>query len=389
MRIIVAHSRYLSGDASGENRVVEDEIRLLSEGGHEVAAWEPEPEHAMGLGLVRTGAGAIWSRKATHQIRRLVRQTRAEVVHLHNLFPMLSPAVIRAASVEGAAVVMTLHNYRLSCLPSTYLRDGRVCEDCLGKSPVRGIVHRCYRGSFLGSATLASSLVVHRAIGTLDDVDLFLPVGGFVRDKHIQAGFPADRLRVKSNFASAVPVRRGPGHDFVYVGRLSSEKGLEGLLEGWPADGPRLRLVGDGPEAASLQRVAPPSVEFVGPVPSEEVTQHVRQARALLLPSICYEGQPRSVLEALAAGVPVLGSAMGGIVDLVDDGVTGFLLRPGDPEAWVGAARALMDDDRSISMGEAAHRVWRERFSPEVALSDLEEAYAIAARARRLRARVV
>src|SRR5207245_9436767 len=124
---------------------------------------------------------------------------------------VLSPSGLRAAAREGAGVVMTLHNYRLLCLPATFLREDRVCEACLGRLPWRGVVHRCYRGSGLASATLAASIALHRAAGSFESVSLYLAVSEFVRHKHVEAGFPAERARVKPRFAGETPPRAGPG----------------------------------------------------------------------------------------------------------------------------------------------------------------------------------
>src|SRR6266542_5678779 len=226
LRILVLHSRYLSGDASGENRVVQDETKLLSEAGHLVRVWQPAPERSAGLGLLATGIGAVWSRTAAAEVRRIMQEFGPDVVHCHNLLPSFSPAVIRVAHSEGSAVVMTLHNYRLMCLPSTFLRDGHVCEDCLGHVPWRGVIYRCYRDSALGSAALATSLSLHRMLHTFDRITLYLAVSKFVRDKYIEAGFPSDRVRVKSNFAWRAARREGPGDYFLFLGRLSPEKGV-------------------------------------------------------------------------------------------------------------------------------------------------------------------
>ena len=201
MRVLILHSRYLSGTTSGENRVVDDEARLLTEAGHQVDVWDPVPSDTSGPRLVGTAARAIWSKEAMDHVRGLIRRLDAEIVHCHNLFPILSPAVLRAAHSEGAAVVMTLHNYRLLCLPATFVRDGRVCEDCLGREPWPGVVHACYRASRLGSATLATSLTLHKTIRTFEQVTTFLAVSRFVRDKHIEGGWPGDRINVKPNFA--------------------------------------------------------------------------------------------------------------------------------------------------------------------------------------------
>src|SRR5689334_9201360 len=190
MKILILHSRYLSGQTSGENRVVDDEAQLLRDAGHDVHVWAPSPTEFNPIGLARIGGQAVWSRAAVSEVRRLVRKLGTEVVHCHNLFPMLSPAVLRAAANEGAAVVVTLHNYRFLCLPSTFLRDGSVCEDCLGRVPWRGVRYRCYRNSLLASGALASSLALHRALRTLDEVHSYLAVSSFLRDKYVMAGFP-------------------------------------------------------------------------------------------------------------------------------------------------------------------------------------------------------
>ena len=232
MRVLILHSRYLSGTTSGENRVVEDEARLLRDAGHDVLVWAPSPSELGVAGRVRAGASALWSARAVEKVRRLIGRHQPQVVHCHNLFPMLSPAVIRAAAAE-APVVATLHNFRLLCLPATFVRDGEPCEDCLGHLPWRGVRYRCYRGSRLGSGALAGSLGLHRALGTFDDVRRFLAVSDFVRAKHVEAGFPPEQIKVKPNFSWPLPRREGPGEYFLYLGRLSPEKGVPTLLEAW------------------------------------------------------------------------------------------------------------------------------------------------------------
>jgi glycosyltransferase involved in cell wall biosynthesis len=375
MRVLILHSRYLSGDASGENRVVRDEAKLLTDAGHDVRVYEPSPTRASGVGLVTTAVDAVWSAKSGGEVRDLIRLFRPDVVHCHNLFPMLSPAVIRTCHSEGIPVVITLHNYRLMCLPSTFLRDGRVCEDCLGRGPWPGVIHRCYRRSLPGSATLATSLLVHRSLRTFRFVSLFLAVSPFVRDKHIEAGLRADRIRVKSNFTWSVPRRDGTGRNFLYLGRLSPEKGVRTLIRAWDAVGADLVVVGDGPDEDSLRAGAPSAVRFAGPLPGEDVVDLIREARAVLVPSVSYEAQPRVILEAYAAGVPVIASRIGGLPDLIGDEESGLLVAPGDHAAWAEAAIRLLDDDAAMRLGEGAYRLWQEHYSPASGLLALEGAY--------------
>ena len=375
MKVLILHSRYLSGDASGENRVVEDEARLLREGGHDVRVWQQSPTDAHGLGLVKTAGSAIWSRHAASEAARMASEHGSDVAHCHNLIPALSPAVLRTLSEHGIPVVVTLHNYRLMCLPSTFLRDNRVCEDCLGRIPWRGIYHRCYRDSFLASTVMATTFTAHRIIGSFTRPTLYLAVSDFVKSKYVEAGFEPSTIRVKSNFSWPTERRKGAGDYFLFAGRLSPEKGVDTLIRGWQQSLGRLVIAGDGPQAAELKSVAPSSVEFLGLVPGEQVSGLIRNARALLIPSIWYEAQPRIILEAYAAGVPVLASRIGGLPELVKDGRSGFLLPPGDSKAWAAAAGRLQGNRETIRLGTNAWELWRSAYGPETGLRNLEETY--------------
>jgi glycosyltransferase involved in cell wall biosynthesis len=374
MRILILHSRYLSGSASGENRVVEDEIQLLQRNRHTVIRWTPEAETETRLKVMATAGRAVWAFSSAEEVRRLIRSHRPDIVHVHNLFPTLSPAVLRTAA-EYVPVVATLHNYRLMCLPATFLRDGRACQDCLGRVPWPGVVHSCYRGSLAGSVVLATSLTLHRIARSYDRVALFLAVSEFVRRKHLQAGFSPQRLLVKPNFSWPMPRREGPGEVFLFLGRLSPEKGVDTILRAWRPGHGTLLVAGSGPEEGRLRAMAPPGVVFVGSVDGSAVPDLLQRARALLLPSIGYEGQPRVVLEAYAAGVPVLASDVGGLPELVEDGRSGFLLPWGDPNAWTAAMQKLLADHEAVRLGRRGWQLWKERFSPERGLEGLEEVY--------------
>lgn len=374
MRILILHSRYRSGAVSGENRVVDDEVRLLRDAGHEIDLYDPAVETAQMVDLARSAASTVWSRRATRQVTLRITRDRPDIVHLHNLFPALSPAVLRAVP-DGVPCVMTLHNYRQLCLPGTFLREGRVCEDCFGRSLWPGVVHGCYQGSVVASSVLAGSLTLHRVIGSFRRVDLFVAISAFVRDKHIEAGFPEDRFFVKPHFAWPARPRQGPGDSFLYLGRLSPEKGPATLLEAFKGLKARLLIVGSGPDDAALRRRAPSNVEFAGGVDPDVVPGLLEGTRALLVPSLSHEGAGKVVLEAYASGVPVIASRAGGLPEVMQHGVTGLLVPPGDEGAWARAVARLIDDDRSMRMGKAAWRVWRESYGPRNGLAGLEHTY--------------
>ncbi len=207
---------------------------------------------------MRAAVNAIWSVDEASNVRRLITLHRPDVVHIHNLFPQLSPVVIRAAASRGVPILVTLHNFRLMCLPATFLRDGKTCEACAGNVPWRGVVHGCYRGSRPASMVLASSLMVHRGAHTFDRVRLFLAVSDFVRNAYVQHGIDSARIRVKSNFAWPQPRRQGAGAEFLVLGRLSPEKGVDTAIAAVAGRG-SLTVVGDGPERERLAAAAPDS----------------------------------------------------------------------------------------------------------------------------------
>jgi glycosyltransferase involved in cell wall biosynthesis len=379
MRILVLHNRYRSGDTSGENRVVRDEIGLLRAAGHLVVSWEAEPDVGSISGQARAAVGAVWSRRAARVVRTIVERRGIDVVHAHNLFPSLSPAVLRAARSGGAAVVVTLHNYRYLCLPATLTRDGRPCEDCVARVPWPGVVHRCYRGSVAGSAAIATSLTTHRAVGSFDAVERYAAVSGFIRDTYIRAGYRSERIVVKPNFAGPVPQRTDPGRGFVFLGRLTPEKGVDTLLDAWRGAQPALEalpIVGSGPADGALRSASPQGVRFLGDVAADAVPELIREARAVMIPSRWDEAAvPRVALEAYAAGVPVIASERGALPEGVVPEETGLLVRTLEAEAWRDAVRRLEDDATSVRFGHGARAMWRERYGPDAGLASLLSLY--------------
>ena len=374
MRILVVHSRYASGDMSGENRVVDDEVRLLRGAGHDVTTFLPSVAGGSVLDRVRASLDAVWAKESLRRLAQLTASSTFDVVHCHNLFPMVSPAFLRAIPPDSLTV-LTLHNFRLLCLPATLLRDGRICEDCVGRSTWRGVTHACYRDSTLGSATLAASISLHRSIGTLRTVDRFLAVSEFVRRKHVQGGLPASKIRVKDNFVPAATRRKGSGEFFLVVSRLSPEKGVTELVEAWRAIDHDLVVAGDGPEMEKVAAKAPANVRLLGAVTPDRVQSLLQRARAVLVPSICYEGAPRVIPEAFAAGVPVIATRIGGLSNMVTHATNGYLVGLGQTREWQMAVDKLSDTSLNMMFGREAHKSWKTRFTPEGAVRSLEQAY--------------
>ncbi|MFG2056221.1 glycosyltransferase family 4 protein [Micromonospora sp. NPDC048930] len=325
MRVVVAHNRYREAQPSGENTIVDAEIGQLTAAGVEVLPFLRSSDEIPAMSTVSKALlpiSPIWAPKAQHDLDRLLVEHRPDVLHLHNPYPLISPWVVRTAHKRGVPVVQTVHNYRQVCSSGLYFRDGVICQDCRGRAlGVPAIVHRCYRGSRAQSALMATTLAVHRP--TWRSVDRFIALTTAVADHLRDYGIPDDRIVVKPN---AVPDPGAPaplGEGFLYMARLTPEKGLDLLLEAWRrhpvgALGP-LRIAGDGElrplvEAAAAER---PDVVYLGQLDRAGVRAALTECAVVLATSTWHDVLPTVIIEALASGRPVLGTALGGIPYLV------------------------------------------------------------------------
>jgi glycosyltransferase involved in cell wall biosynthesis len=369
MRILMVHGRYaLRG---GEDEVFEAERDLLRAHGHTVTEYIRDNKNIAGARPWAVGLRTIWSRQDYHDVRAALRETRAEIVAVHNFFPLISPAVFYAARAEGVPAVQTLHNFRLVCPGALLLREGAICEQCVGL-PVAlpGIRHGCYRGSSVLTAGVAGMISVHKALGTWQNaVSRYIALNPAMRLKMIEGGFPADRIVVKPNFREDPGIGHGTGGYLLFVGRLSVEKGVSVLLRAWrqaraagALQGLELRIAGTGPEELSLKAQAGEGVVFLGHQPRAQVLDLMKNAAALVFPSIWYEGFPLVPIEALACGTPLIASDLGAMSSVVEDRINGRLFPPGDVEVL---ARILSSWTPTRQARLAARESYEKTYTPE------------------------
>lgn len=375
IRVLVVHNAYQH--RGGEDSVVTEEIALLESRGHLVETYIRHNDDIAGLASLAVAQQTLWSARTTHELAERIRCFRPDIIHAHNTFPLISPSLYWAADRAGVPVVQTLHNFRLMCLNALFLREGKVCEDCMGHVPWRGVVHGCYRGSRAASAVLAGMLMLHRGLGTYrHKVTRYIALNGFCRDKFIAGGLPAERMVVKPNyvdFTAPEPMQRD---GLLYVGRLSVEKGVATLAEAMRLlPDAQLRVAGDGPEAAVLDGLA--GLTRLGSLPGEAVREEMSRAVALVVPSIWYENFPRTIVEAFACGLPVIASRIGALADIVRDRETGLLFEPGNPRDLADKmAWALAHPEQMAALGHNARAQYEAEFSAEVNYRRLIEIYA-------------
>ena len=382
MRVAILHNRY--AQRGGEDAVVETEAELLRKAGCEVSLFlvENAPLLRSPVARARAAARARWNPEMVERISSFVAEHPVDVAHVHNFFPLLSPAAHATLHALGIPVVQTLHNYRLACANGAFLRDGRPCEECAVRGPWRAVRHACLRGSRLASAVWAEATWAHRRRGTWREcVDRFVAPSEFTRRKLAAAGLPAERIAVKPNPVADPGPPGPPGRGAVYVGRLSPEKGVGLLLDAWRTlpGAPPLAIAGDGPEAARLRERAAgmPGVRFLGEVPRERVTALLAEAAFAVAPSLWYEVFPVAVAEAMASGRAVVASDAGALPELVEHGAHGLLFRSGDAQSLATACHRLLEDaPLAATLGREARARYEDELAPEPGTRRLLALYA-------------
>ena len=379
MRILKLHTYYQQ--PGGEDASFGAEVALLRDKGHTVVALTFHNKQLEDIPFLWRAAVTLWNREAYSRVREAIRLHRPDILHVHNTFPLASPAVIHAAKAEGVPVVMSLRNYRLLCVNALFFRQGQVCEACLGRLPWRGALYGCYRESRAASAVVAGMITLHRALGTWNLVDRFIALTEFARQKFIEGGFPPEKISVKPNFVHPDP---GPGEGHggyaLFVGRLSPEKGLGTLLMAWEHLGGKvpLKIVGNGPLAPEVQEAQKriPGVEWLGRKAPEEVYALMGEAAFLVFPSEWYETFGRVAIEAFAKGTPVLAAHIGAVGEVTEDGRTGLHFRPGDPEDLAAKVEWLLAHPNELArMRKEARAEYEAKYTAEQNYAQLMAIY--------------
>lgn len=383
MNILMCHNYYQQ--PGGEDQSYQLEARLLADSGHTVTQYEMSNDRINHMSKAAVAVNTFWNPSSFQDISSLVRTKRVRVAHFQNTFPLISPSAYYAAQLNGAVCIQALRNYRLTCVNGLLFRDGHICEDCVGKTlPVSGIQHGCYRHNRPASAVVGGMTTLHKVLPTYSRViNAYIAVSEFVKQKYVESGFPAEKIYVKPNFVedfTTAQEKQATGKFFLYVGRLSSEKGIRTLLEVFTKrlPGANLKIVGDGPLMEQLQILTSrtPNIELLGRKPLKEVYDLMAAAQAVIVPSEWHEPFGRVVVEAFAAGTPVIAAAVGGMTELIDHERTGFLFNGGEAESlWRACENFLTQENRWAELGKAARHEYETKYTGAVNYQRMMEIY--------------
>ena len=308
-------------------------------------------------------------------------ESKPQVVHIHNYFPLLSPSIFYAIKKENIPVVHTLHNFRSVCPTALLMFDGKIEERSIKNNSWWAVPKKVYRHSFVGTFALCCMIELHKKLGTWHKkVDAYIALTEFSRNKFIEAGWPADKIYVKPNFI--VDKFKGAnkldkkGGFAVYVGRLSEEKDIVTLLKSWQSINFPLKVIGVGPLEHQLNENENPNVEYLGKLASDKVIDWIQSADFLVLPSICYEGFPMVLVEAMCCGTPSIVSKLGSMEEIITHGKTGLHFEPGNAVDLALKVNSLIENKLLMcTMSVNARQEYLAKYTPDINYKQLMNIY--------------
>jgi len=333
---------------------------------------------------LKAGINILYSLEAKEKIEKLLKRKRPDIVHLNNIYHQISPSILDIFARHDIPTVMTLHDYKLVCPSYMMMVEGKICEKCKEGRYYWCFLKKCTKSSYLKSLLNTFEMYLHHKILHIyDKVNVFIAPSMFLKSKIEEMGFGGKLVHLPNfiNLDRFEPSYSWEEKTMVYFGRLSPEKGLFTLLKAVNKLKVRLKIIGEGPIRRELEKKAGENVYFLGYMPHRSLKGEIKKAMAVVLPSEWYENYPFSILESFALGKPVIGSAIGGIPELITNGKTGFLFEPGNVEDLADKISQLMKDRKLIKeMGKYAREKVEQKCSPETHYEKLMKIYKSAIR---------
>ena len=373
MRILVVHNTYK--EKGGEDNSFALEVNMLRENGNQV---ETEVFHnseiKSNLDLLKLPLTLVYNKKSVSKVAEKIKSFKPDIIHVHNFFYVASPGIFYLARQYRIPVVFTVRNFRLICIGAYLLRNGAVCELCVNKFlPYHGILYKCHQNSRLNSFFLTYMLVIHRLIGTWNrKITRYIVLTDFAKEKLLNStlDLKSNQIVVKPNFIgdNGFISANKRGNYYLFVGRLSAEKGVDVLLNALKTASVRIKIIGDGPLRYKLDEFSNTNlVEYLGFQGNEKIINELKHAKALIFPSIWYEGMPRTILEAFSTGTPVIASDIENIRDIVNDGINGVHFKKGDAQDLAEKLNYFESNSEQIkALNEGAYSTFKEKYTKEL-----------------------
>lgn len=374
MRILLVHNYYQ--DPGGEDGVFRQESEALKKG------------HTVELLTFRNRKGLMgliqyllypYNIFAAFRLRNKIREFAPDLIHVHNIHYASGPILFRTAHRLKIPVVFTLHNYRLLCPSALLFYKGRRYMDSVGKAfPWDAVRKGVLDGSVPKTFLTALTYRFHAWLGTWKNVDAFLPLTAYAKNLLLQGrlGIPEEHIHVKPNFIqplSPKPHASGEEPYFLYIGRLSEEKGVRPLLKAFNRpDAPPLRIIGDGPLRHLLNDLVNPHIRHLGYLSREKIGEYIADCRGIIIPSVCLEGFPLTIQEGFSLKIPVILSKEVAASEVIEEGKNGFLI---DPWHFHEKIMTIYRDPDLKRIGEEGFRTYEARFTREKVMHLLEEIY--------------
>ena len=386
MKILFIHNRYQY--RGGEDTTLEMESALLLSKGHEVKILEFNNDQLSSIfSKITGGLRAVYNSQSASIVEKEISNYNPDIIHVHNLFFTASPSVLYKARQMKIPVVMTVQNYRLMCANALLLRDQQICELCINKVlPLAGVKYKCYRSSYIESALVTGITGIHKLLSSWEKkVNTYIVPSEFLKNKlnNTFLKLPKSKVVVKPNFVKDIPAEKTNREDFfLFIGRLSTEKGITTLLKCFTTT-PSLKLViaGDGPDkdtVLSYTRTAS-NITYLGQQPKEKVLELMRKCKALLFPSIWYEGLPLTIIEAFATGTPVIASNLGAMTEMIQNEYNGFYFSPGNVDELRNKILYLADNvERYEHLYSNARATYLKKYHPDVHYTSIMRIYQMA-----------
>lgn len=388
LRILQVHNAYQI--PGGEDVVVANEKKLLEMNGNEVFSYSRNNDELKTMNAFQKFLipfTAVYSFKTYREVKKLIRENKIDIVHVHNTLMVVSPSVFYAAFHCHVPVVQTLHNFRMLCPAGSYFRGDRICEECSEKGLQCSLKYGCYRGSKAQTFVSAAILKIHRMLGTYRKVN-FICLTEFNREKlsRLNEGgkqiVDMKKVYIKPNFTFQEGISgevQEAGDYFLVVGRVEALKGIDVVVKAFEKiPDQKLIVAGDGPMMAEMKAYIKEhnmsNVKFAGYLDKAKVQEKYRGAKAVIMASQCYEAFAMTIAEAYSNAVPVIAGNVGNLANMVEEGVTGIKFIYDSPDDL--AAKILKYNTMDIAkMKQNAKTFYEKRLKPEDNYRILEEIY--------------